>query len=103
MSEHRREGDLYKKFRINEKTFYVYYGYYDDIDRKSRYNEPIPIFPDFIASPAYTEDGFPFVTAIQDTCVSFEGTHREDGCHGCTWYEQGEELIGICRCPENKT
>ena len=102
MSECRREGDLYKVFKIREKIFFVYYGYYDDIDRSGIYNEPIPIFPDFITSPVYTDEGYPFVTAIQDTCERFEGEHSDDGCHGCKHYETGEELIGICRCPENK-
>ena len=102
METGKREGDLYREIKLYEKTFNIYYGYYDEIDRVGKYNDPIPIFPDFIKSPAYTDDGYPFVTAIQDTCESFMGEHSEDGCHGCKYYESGEDLIGICKCPKNR-
>lgn len=102
MSMKRREGELYREIELHGKRFNIYYGYYDDKERKNPYNEPIPIFPDFIFSPEHTEDGYPFATAIQDTCESFEGEHNEDGCHGCRHYEGGDDLIGICRCPKRK-
>ena len=98
----RREGELYREIELHGKRFNIYYGYYDDKERKNPYNEPIPIFPDFIFSPEHTEDGYAFATAIQVTCESFEGEHNEDGCHGCKHYEGGDALIGICRCPKRK-
>ena len=103
METEKREGDLYKEIRLYGKTFRIRYGYYDEIDRTGKYNDPIPIFPDFISSPVYTEDGYPFVTAIQDTCVCFRGTSRDDGCYGCRYYEQGDELIGVCRHSKAET
>lgn len=102
MPHGKKEGEIYREIDLHGKRFIIRYGYYDERERQSAYNEPIPIFPDFIALPVYTDDGYPFVTAIQDTCACFEGRCDEDGCHGCKYYECGDDLIGICKCPKNK-
>ena len=34
-----KEGDLYKVITIYGKTFELYYGYYEEKDRYSKYNE----------------------------------------------------------------
>ena len=99
-----REGDLYRVIRTFGHEFALCYGYYDERERDSRYGELLPIYPDFHASPQYTEDGYPFVTAMQDACEHFTGDDPEDGCHGCAHYRHGEEFLGICchdgrRCP----
>lgn len=97
-----REGDLYRVLRVFGREFALHYGYYDERERESRYSEPIPIYPDFHAFPQYTEDGHPFVTAMQDACEHFRGEHPEDGCHGCAHYRHGEEFLGICQHQERR-
>ena len=105
MSEGKREGDLYKEFEVGGKIFRVYYGYYDEIDRKSKYNDPIPIFPDFTASPEYTDGGEPLATMMQDACASYKGENKktpDTTCADCKYFLRGEEWFGICRHPKNR-
>lgn len=98
-----KEGDLYKVITAHGKTFELYYGYYEEIDRHSKYNEPIEIYPDFIQNPTYTDQGFAFVTAMQKTCEHFKGEADEDNtCYQCSHYEKCEELLGICKCKLRK-
>lgn len=92
-----REGELFKVVRHEGKDFFIYYGYYDDMERKSKYNDPLPIYPDFQKTPEYTDDGYPFVTGIQDVCEHYEGRCPEDGCHSCKYYCGGDDLIGVCK------
>ena len=66
----REEGALYKVITAHGKTFELYYGYYEEIDRHSKYNEPMEIYPNFLENPVYTDDGIPFVTAMQKHCLS---------------------------------
>ncbi|MBQ9733602.1 MAG: hypothetical protein IJV74_05140 [Clostridia bacterium] len=93
-----RDGDLYRKITVFDKTFELYYGYYDERDKESRYREPIPIYPDFIKSPVYTSDGYRYATEMQDICSHFSGREGEDSCFACRHFQKGEELIGLCRC-----
>lgn len=95
-----RDGDLYKTVTVFNKTFELYYGYYDESERQSKYTEPIPIYPSFIDEPMYTEDGYPFATEMQDICRHFLGNEGEDSCFACRHFQKGEELIGICRCQQ---
>ena len=98
-----REGDLYKVIRLHGKVFEIRYGYYEEGDRHSHFADPMEIYPDFITKPCYTRDGRPFVTAIQEPCNCFEGSRDENStCEDCLFYRHGEELIGVCNCPENK-
>lgn len=96
-----REGDLYKVIQLYGATFEIRYGYYEEIDRRG---EPVEIYPDFQKNPAYTGDGFPFVTLMQDTCQFYKPSRKaiEPDCSTCQHLERGEELIGICRCPQRK-
>ncbi|MBQ8351208.1 MAG: hypothetical protein IJY20_04080 [Clostridia bacterium] len=91
-----REGELYKVLTVFGISFPLYYGYYDERERDSRYSEPIPIYPDFIKQPRYTANGLPFVTAMQSVCPHYKGQSPEDGCHTCSHYQSGEEFLGIC-------
>ena len=95
-----RDGDLYKVVTVHGKTFELYYGYYDEMERKSRYTEPIPIYPSFLEEPSYTVDGYPFATEMQDICSHFLGTEGEDSCIACRHFQKGDEMIGICRCEQ---
>ena len=97
-SEH-KEGELYKIIETHGKTFQIYYGYYDESDRQNPYVEPMEMYPNFTLFPVYTEDGVPFVTAMQPLCEHFKGDADEDNtCYQCAFYERCEELLGLCRC-----
>lgn len=92
-----KEGDLYKRIVIDDITFEIRYGYYEEKDRYGKYNDPIPIYPNFVENPEYNNEGFPFVTAMQNVCSHFEGNDTELGCHGCKYYNEASDLIGICK------
>ncbi len=95
-----KEGMLYKSVKVSGKSFDLYYGYYEDIDRSN--NMLDVIYPDFTKEPAYTEDGFPIVTAMQDGCRYFIGESSDDCCGECIYYRKREELFGLCTSPDNK-
>ncbi len=98
-----KEGELYKVITVHGKTFEIRYGFYEESDRNSSFAEPMEIYPDFIKQPHYTELGTPFVTAIQTPCENFSGeTDENSTCEECSFYEHCEELLGICKCPQNK-
>ena len=93
-----KEGDLYKIVNIYDHTFELYYGYYEEQDRYSKFAEPLEIYPDFIKDPIYTKDGVPFVTAIQDVCCHYQKVKDStDRCSDCLYFEPVEELFGLCR------
>lgn len=96
-----REGDLYKVIALHGAAFEIRYGYYEEIDRKG---EPVEIYPDFQTNPVYTADGCPFVTLMQDPCPHYSPRRRsaEPDCSTCQHLQRGEELIGTCRCPNNR-
>ena len=98
-----KEGDLFKIIQLYGKTFEIRYGFYEECDRYTRYAEPIEIYPNFIKEPQYTDDGMPFVTAVQTPCNNFCGNKNENStCEDCFCYQHGDELIGICTCLKNK-
>ena len=97
-----KEGDVYGIFKIGEDTFEIRYGYYDENDRIGKYNDPIPIYPNFIKNPQYNSEGYPFVTEMQDICEHFEGQLLVDICCGCTHFKKGDDLIGICQCEKKR-
>ncbi len=96
-----REGELYKVIKLHGATFEIRYGYYEEIDRAG---PPVAIYPDFGENPAYTPEGYPFVTYMQDACPHHRsrGPVSEPDCGSCQHLERGEALIGICRCPQKK-
>ena len=96
------EGDLYRALTVFGRQFELRYGYYDETDRRGKYAEPVPIYPDFQSSPQYDGEGRPFVMAMQDACPHYAGRDLESGCQSCRHYRRGEELIGLCSCPRNK-
>lgn len=98
-----REGELFKVIRSHGRSFEIRYGFYEERDRHSPFAEPMAIYPDFLAQPDYTDDGMPFVTAIQHPCHRFTREKDENStCEDCGHYRQCEELIGLCVCPENR-
>ena len=97
-----KEGEIFKIIHLNGKLFEIRYGFYEERDRYTPYAEPIPIYPNFLATPQFDENGIPFVTAMQSPCLRFIGMKTEDsGCADCSWYCHGEELLGTCSCPAN--
>lgn len=97
-----KEGDLYKEVTIGNVTFKLHYGYYEDFERNSRFNEPIPIYPDFISQPIFNDQGIPFVTAMQDICEHYSGKGGEDSCSECSHFCKCEELFGLCYNPKRR-
>ena len=98
-----KEGDLYKEVTISDKTFRLLYGYYESYEREGPFNDPIPIYPDFIKAPHYTVDGIPIVTAMQNICDYYNGKNDEDSsCADCLFFQKSEELFGFCNCPQKK-
>jgi len=97
-----KEGDHYKTLCVGGTTFDLYYGFYDEIERYSPYNELIPIYPDFSVCPQFTKEGFPFVTQMQDACEHFYGDPHARECHACHHFRHGDELIGICTCKSKR-
>lgn len=98
-----REGDLHKTVVIGDCIFEIRYGYTSEEER-SRW-APVPIYPDFAKTPQYTSDGFPFVTAYQDSCPHYRPkpiATNENWCSDCKHFEKCEEYIGICRCEKKQ-
>lgn len=97
-----REGELYKEVTVGGKVFELRYGYYEEFERNGRFNDPIPIYPDFIEYPVYTDEGHPIVTAMQDVCANYECAHDDDGdsCQDCKYFKKHEDLFGICQSPD---
>ena len=98
-----KEGDLYKEVTVFGKTFRLLYGYYENFERESPFNDPMPIYPDFTKEPYYTAEGIPIVTAMQDICEFYKGKNDEDSsCADCLFFQKSEELFGLCNCPHKK-
>ena len=98
MTDKLRDGELYRIIELHGHRFEIRYGYYEEYERGE--HEPVPIFPDFLEKPIYTDEGHPFVTATQTVCPHFVGVDSEVGCFGCQHYQEACELIGICQHPE---
>ena len=97
-----KEGELYGVFDVFGKRFPIYYGFYEEYERESRWNDPVPIYPDFRAEPQYDGEGRPIVTAMQLACESYEGNEDDDRCGRCTHFQPGEALFGVCECAERR-
>lgn len=97
-----QEGDLYRVLQVEGKKFPIYYGFYEAYERENPAAEPMPIYPDFLAQPEYTAEGWRFVTKMQDACEHYIGSSACRECAECAYCREGEDLIGICVCPKNK-
>ena len=92
-----KEGELYKIIVIDDISIEIRYGYYDEKDRYSKYNEPIPIFPDLFNNKLYTKTGVRIVTKMQEICDCYDGMKDVTECYGCKYYKEYEDLIGVCK------
>ena len=97
-----KEGELYREVTVDGNRFCLFYGYYEESDRNSLYNDPIPIYPDLIQTPVYTKEGIPIVTAMQDVCERYHGKPSGESCNDCIYFRIKEELFGVCNCLENR-
>ena len=99
-----KEGDVYKIINVEGVTFEIRYGYYDpEIERGNI--EPMPIFPDFIKKPQFTEKGYMFITADQPRCKHFKPKPKisdEGWCNDCEHLQLYGTCLGVCRCEQNK-
>ncbi|MGI6499951.1 MAG: hypothetical protein ACOX1S_03560 [Anaerostipes sp.] len=97
------EGEVYKVYEIEDKSFTIYYGYYSDLDREGEVL--LPIFPNFYLDPVYTKEGFPYCTRIQDTCHHYCCRHGGSGdgwCSDCVYYPDESMEIAVCMCNKRK-
>ena len=102
--EEHREGELYKVINTFGRTFELKYGFYEERDRQNPLCEPVPIYPDFLKEPIYTDEGEPFVTVMQDACLHYKGNTKrtaDSTCGECEFFKGGEEWFGLCMCSEN--
>ncbi len=102
MGRSAKEGDLYKSINVFGRVFTLYYGYYEEKDKYSKFSEPIPIYPNFIEYPMFTDEGYPFATEMQDICGYYNGAEDGESCYRCLHFHKGNELIGICRCTQRR-
>ena len=101
-----KEGDLYKVVNTFGRTFEIRYGYYGECDRNNPLLKgPVPIYPDLLKEPVYTDEGEPLVTMMQDACESYCGNAKrtpDTTCEDCKYFNRGEEWFGVCKHPKNK-
>ncbi len=98
-----KDGDIYKTVKIDEHSFELRYGYYEEFERHN--GEPVVLYPDLVKNLCYTKDGYRIVTAIQDPCGFYtvsEHKTRDECCNDCDYYKISGNEIGICTCPENR-
>jgi len=96
-----KEGDVYQTIVVGGKAFIIRYGFYSEKDRKTE--EPLPVFPDFITNPEFSECGKPFVTKIQDACEHYESLSADFGdnwCADCKYFENRSCDISLCTNPK---
>lgn len=94
-----REGELYKVYRIEDHTFEIRYGYYEESERGRM--DPLPIFPDLVKNPVYTKEGRPIVSVVQPPCRHYrprDKEMREDWCGDCMHYSDTGKEIAVCDC-----
>ena len=98
-----KEGDLFKVIHLYGRRFEIRYGFYEECDRNNQFAEPMEIYPDFLKDPQHTDEGIPFITAIQSPCEYFAGNRDANStCEECDYYRHGGELLGICICPKKR-
>ena len=102
MNEKHLEGDLFRTVEVHGKIFNIYYGYYEEADRHSRYNDPVPVYPDLDRNPQHDGEGHHIVTRMQVACPYYSGKPSEDSCEHCPYFKHSGDLFGICLCEQNK-
>ena len=102
MSSDIRKKSHEKVLHIGGREFRLY-RYFDE-----SLGEELINYPDFQKTPEFTNNGRPFVMAIQECCPmakSDDPEHPDPGdCSGCAWLylELPADAIGICMCDERR-
>ena len=95
-------GELYEIIKVSGYKFEIYCGYHNKQDENA--NLVLPIYPDFIANPKYTQKGHPLVTCMQNACIYYDVIPESDielKCIDCKYFKtQNRCPIGICKCKE---
>lgn len=98
-----KEGDLFARVCVLGKTFEIYYGFYEEFERSSIYNDPVPVYPDLSKSPVFCDDGRMIVTEMQLACEKYSGNPDEDSCGRCAHFRRDKMLFGLCTaCTNNE-
>lgn len=95
-----KEGDLYKRYVVDDHTFEIRYGFY--IEEERGRVEPLPVFPDLVKDPVYTAAGEPVTALVQVPCGHYaprQAERSEGWCGDCIHYDGGKEEMGRCLCP----
>lgn len=94
-----REKEVCKTYRVRGKCFCIYMEHDEQLD------ENYPVYPDFETYPQYTDDGRPFATAVQESCLNCKpnipGEPMPSDCGGCGWFYREQtpyDPIGVCMC-----
>ena len=96
------EGELYRVINVCGAEFALYYGYYEEQDRENPLVDPMPIYPDLLSEPRYTQDGKRIVTRMQDACDNYDGARDGDEvCGECRHFKRCESLFGVCQAENN--
>ena len=97
-----KEGELYRVVNVQGTEFELYYGYYEEDDRNNPLVEPMPIYPDLLSEPRYTQGGKRIVTRMQDACENYDGEQDSDEvCGECRRFKRCEALFGVCQTENN--
>lgn len=101
---HIRDGDLYEIVEAYGHRFEIRYGYYEEYERGRI--EPLPIYPLFREAPAYSPEGFPLTTKMQEPCEAYKLKNENidnERCADCIHFQsENNSVIGICKCNERK-
>ena len=97
-----KEGDLYKVVKIDDHTFELRFGFYEDFEREAA--DPVVIYPDLTKNKIHAKDGRRIVTAIQDPCEYYDVSDcsmRNECCSDCNYFSSPNDEIGICSHPSS--
>lgn len=93
------EGEIYEVIEIAGYKFDILCGYRTKQDKKA--GVVLPIYPNFIKSPKYTNEGYPLVTCMQNSCRHYEvipDSDIENKCIDCKYFNSElRNVIGICK------
>lgn len=98
----RNEKKLHEILRVGGREFKIYVEYDESL------GEAQPNYPDFSATPEYTDEGRPFARSISSACRYWKPYDLDSttigGCGACGWLylESENDRIGICMCESLK-
>ncbi len=98
------DGEVYEILEVAGHKFEIRCGYHTTLDEKA--GVALPIYPDFILEPKYTNTGQPLVTCMQNSCIYYDVVPESDielKCIDCKYFiNEDRKAIGICTCEERK-